>query len=193
MLRLKKIAVTGAASSGKSSVCRFFREWGAYTVSADEIVHKLLSPQSITGQKVVELLGQSVIHNNNIDRQRVAERVFNEPALLQKLEEILHPAVYKEMENEYEKAQNSSDCTLFVAEIPLLYETGGEKFFDAVIAMNTPEALCKMRSKSPDYEKRMARQWPAEKKLEMAPYRLNNDGDLETLKKETAKLYQQLI
>ena len=57
MLKLKKVAVTGGLSCGKSSVCRIFKELGAYVVSADKIVHQLLSPDANLGQKIVQLIG----------------------------------------------------------------------------------------------------------------------------------------
>ncbi len=53
MLKLRKVAVTGGLSCGKSSVCRIFKEFGAYVVSADEIVHQLLSPETDLGQEVI--------------------------------------------------------------------------------------------------------------------------------------------
>jgi len=58
MLTLRKVAITGGLSSGKSSVCQIFQELGAYIVSADEIVHRLLAPQSPVSEKIIELLGQ---------------------------------------------------------------------------------------------------------------------------------------
>lgn len=198
MLKLKKVAVTGAISSGKSTVCRFLKELGAYTVSADEIVHKLLSPHSLTGQKVLELLGQNVIQHNNINRQKVAEKVFNDPDLLKALEAILHPAVSDEIRNEYAKAEALQTSTCFVAEVPLLFEAHMEKEFDAVIAIDASDADClawhiQAGGSKKSYEERMRNQFSGIQKLHMAPYHLKNNGDLEQLKIETAKLYQQLI
>ena len=57
MLILRKVAITGGLSCGKSSVCRIFKELGAYVVSADKIVHQLLSPDTNLGQKVIKLIG----------------------------------------------------------------------------------------------------------------------------------------
>lgn len=198
MLTLRKIAVTGAISSGKSTVCQFLKDLGAYVVSADQIVHQLLSPHSLSGQKVIELLGQDVIQQNKLDRQKIAALVFDNPALLIQLEAILHPAVAVELENEYRKAKNAGKYRSFIAEVPLLYESGMEDFFDDVIVVSASPAACMQRwiasGKTPEeYEKRMQRQLSAQTKASYTPYHLTNQGDLDALRTETVKLYQQLI
>lgn len=198
MLRLRKIAVTGAISSGKSTVCQYLKELGAYVVSADQIVHQLLSPHSLSGQKVIELLGQDVIQQNKIDRQKIAELVFDHPDLLMQLESILHPAVATELEKEFHQAEAAHQYSSFVAEVPLLYESGMEDFFDRVIVVTSPHEESLRRwvaaGKTPEqYEKRMQRQLSAEKKASFTSYHLTNQGDLKQLQTETAKLYQQLI
>lgn len=198
MLKLKKIAVTGTLSSGKTTVCNYLKELGACVVSADEIVHQLLSPQSLTGRKVIQLLGNSVVHQNNFDRKKIAEIVFNDDKMLKSLEGILYPAVSELIEQSYQKACSEGNCSLFVAEVPLLYEAKMERSYDAVIAVLSDEASCLRRfmatgGTKEQFERRMLKQLPSQKKLEMAPYHLINQGDLAQLKRETADLYQQLI
>lgn len=198
MLTLRKIAVTGAISSGKSTVCQFLKELGAYVVSADQIVHQLLSPHSLSSQKVIELLGKDVIQQNKIDRQKIAALVFDNPELLTRLEAILHPAVAAELEKEYHLAAKSKNYSSFVAEVPLLYEAGMEAFFDDVIVVSASPDACMQRwtasGKTPEeYKKRMQRQLSAQTKASLTPYHLTNQGDLNALRTETAKLYQQLI
>ena len=79
------MAVTGGLSCGKSSVCRIFKELGAYVVSADEIVHQLLSPDTNLGQKIISLLGTEIVVNQKLDRSRIAEMYFKNPELLNRL------------------------------------------------------------------------------------------------------------
>src|ERR1700733_7337913 len=131
MLKLRKIAVTGGLSCGKSSVCRIFKELGATVVSADEIVHQLLSPQVSFGQQVIMLMGPDIVVKGQIDRSRIAKKVFNNRTLLNSLEKILHPAVNNEIENLYQTALAKHKDKIFVAEIPLLYESDFGQF-DAV-------------------------------------------------------------
>ena len=195
---MKKIAVTGGLSSGKSSVCRFFKELGAYVVSADEIVHQLLTSESPVGQQVIALLGQDIVANNSIDRTKVGEKVFRDPELLKALETILHPAVRKETLKEYQKACASQTTSLFVAEIPLLFETGGQKGYDYTISIeaDSEESIKRFQSSTGygkhEYQRRMARQLSPEKKCAEADFVIRNNGSLEDLRKAVINIYHQL-
>ena len=82
MLKIKKVAVTGGLAAGKTTVCQLFKELGACVVSADEIVHQLLSPGTAVGQQVVSLLGSDIISDQGLDRKKIAAKVFSQPDLL---------------------------------------------------------------------------------------------------------------
>lgn len=195
MLKLKKIAVTGGLSAGKTTVCQLFKELGAYVVSADVIVHQLLSPGTAIAQQVTNLLGSDIINGKELDRKKIAAKVFSEPDKLTALEKILHPAVFHEIEQKYQEASRENKYPLFIAEIPLLYETGEEDQFQ-IIAVDTAEEICKdrfARQNSPEeFTKRMARQIPSKRKKERAHYVLENNGTLEQLKQNVKILYTQL-
>lgn len=200
MLKLRKVAVTGGLSCGKSTVCRIFKELGAYVVSADKIVHHLLSTDTNLGLEVVNLLGPEVMVNQKIDRSHVARLVFQNLNLLKALEEILHPAVYREIDHEYrEQQQHSSPPPLFIAEIPLLFESGGKRDFDAVIAVVADDELCLRRFEETtgwdqtEFSKRMARQLSPFEKAVRADYVIVNNGTLSELHQITRELYQELI
>lgn len=197
MLILKKIAVTGGLSSGKSSVCRFFKELGAYVVSADEIVHQLLSFDPNIGQQVLTLLGNDVVTNGQIDRTKIASKVFRDEKLLKGLEKILHPAVKKKTAEHYQKAITEG-APLFIAEIPLLFETGGEEGFDYTISVKADAEMSFKRFQSltgngkEEYERRMARQLSSKEKCAKADYVINNNGSLTDLKQAVVDIYHQL-
>lgn len=199
MLTLGKVAVTGGLSCGKSSACRFFKELGAYVVSADEIVHRLLSPNTNLGQKVISLIGPGIVVNDQIDRSQIAKKVFNHPELLQTLESLLHPAVRDEMEKLYKQFKEAKLAKLFVAEIPLLYETGSDRFFDVTVVVQADDKLCQERFKQKtghsinEYEKRMARQMNPAEKVARAHYVINNNGSLSDLRNAVEKIYEQLL
>jgi dephospho-CoA kinase len=199
MLNLRKVAITGGLSCGKSSVCRILKELGAYVVSADEIVHHLLLSDANVSQKVVDLLGKSVLTNNLIDRSLVAERVFRNPRLLTSLEKILHPAVYDEIEQQYQKQQDSNNqFPFFIAEVPLLYESNGAKFFDTIIAVVADQEISLQRFKSQthkseeEFQYRMTRQIPPLEKAIRADYVVLNNGTLSELQQSLRELYQEL-
>lgn len=193
-----KLAVTGGLACGKSAVCTIFKELGAYIVSADEIVHKILSPNTKLGQKVIQLIGSDIVVNNAIDRAKIAARVFNQRKLLQSLEELLHPAVREEIERQYQEINQLQQTSLFVAEIPLLFETGAEHFFDATVAVIADGNICQHRfimansSTLEEYDKRTARQLSLEEKKRRADYIIYNNGSLEELRNSVKKLFNQL-
>lgn len=198
MLILNKVAVTGGLSCGKSSVCRFFRNLGAYVVSADEVVHQLLSPETQLGQDVTKLLGQDIIVDGRIDRAIIAKKVFNDPKLLNSLENLLHPAVRKEINHQYEKVKKEGKHQLFIAEIPLYFEGGGSKDYDAVIAVVADPEKSKERFKqagfkSDEFEKRSARQLSPDEKAKRADYVIKNNGSLEDLEQSVKQVYEKLI
>ena len=198
MLKIKKIAVTGGLAAGKTTVCQIFKELGAYVVSADEIVHQLLSPGTAVGQQVVKLLGSDIMSGQDFDRRKIAAKVFSQPSLLRTLEAIIHPAVFNEVERKYQQIAREKKHPLFVAEIPLLFEAGEQSRFDAVITVQADKELCKKRfvqqTQQPidEFEKRMTRQMTPLEKASQAHYTIDNNGDIEQLKTQIKTIYSQL-
>lgn len=194
---MKKIAITGGLSSGKTTVCQILESLGVYSISADALVHELLSPKSLVGQQVIQLLGTEIVENQNINRKKIADIVFSNPNKLRALEEILHPAVFRAIDEHYEKALKGN-YPLFAAEIPLLFEAQASSHFDASIAVVADETVAKKRfqekTKSDvlEYNRRAQQQWPAEKKAEHATYVIDNNGSLEHLKHQVHVLYSIL-
>lgn len=195
MLTLKKIAVTGGLSSGKSTVCRLLQEQGAYVVDADQIVHQLLSSDSKIGQQVTQLLGPGVITHKQINRKKIAELVFSNSQKLKALEAILYPAVEKEIKHRYSSVQNDSRYLFFVAEVPLLYKTSLTPFFDTLIEVTAPEETAQERfiqkhqSTKEDFQRRREQQKGSSLKPDFI---LQNTGDLAALRQAVLKLVNTL-
>lgn len=209
MLGLAKIAVTGGISCGKSTVCDFFKEFGAHVESADDIVHQLLSsvrikagkfvgPQDHFGNKLIELLGQDVIIDDQLDRYQIAKKVFKNPKLLEALEKIIHPEVRLEINKRYQQVIQSEKAPLFVVEIPLLFESGMKHDFNYTVAVVADEKTCKERFLQhpsydvAEYEKRSARQMNMNDKADLADFVIDNSGSLKELREAVKSLYNQL-
>jgi dephospho-CoA kinase len=198
MLALSKVAVTGGLSCGKSSVCRFFKELGSRIVNADTVVHQLLSSNTDIGQKVINLLGNDIVVNGKIEREIIANKVFNNHALLLSLENILHPAVFNEIEKQYQQAKIEQQVPLFIAEIPLLFEVNGQDLFDLTIDVWSDPKICRERFKATtgydadEYDKRMSRQLAPEEKAKRADIIINNTGNLQDLHRAVVSVFNQL-
>lgn len=198
MLKLRKIAVTGGIASGKSSVCQIFKELGAFTVDADAVVHKLLDPASSLGKKIAHDLHLDVSSSTpQIFRKQIADKVFKSEERLQKLEALLHPIVNKTIESLYETACKEDKWTCFIVEVPLLFESKADSFYDGIITVISDPFLAERRFLSQgfskeDYALRMKRQWKVEEKAKQSNWVIQNEGSLEDLKKQVIKIYQTL-
>lgn len=193
MLRLKKIAITGGVASGKTSVCRFFEELGAFVVNADALVHKLLTPETDLGQQVIRSFGSDILNHGQIDRKLLAEKAFKNPEQLRLLEQLIHPVILRKIEELYEEACRSERYTSFVVEIPLLFEIGGESSYDITVAVLSDENESRKRfqqagHKSTEYDLRMSRQLTLQQKAQKADYIIQNTGSLPDLRKEVLSL-----
>ena len=193
MLKLKKIAITGGVASGKTSVCRFFKELGAFVVNADAIVHELLDPDTDLGQQIIKQFGSEILADGKLSRKMIAEKAFKDARQLEQLEKLLHPAVLRKIEELYEQACLSGKYSSFVVEIPLLFEIEGESFYDCIIAVLADEAIARRRFEQEgftleEYDRRMRRQLQPQKKAKLAHYQIQNNGTLEDLKKQTLTL-----
>lgn len=198
MLTLKKVAVTGGLASGKTTVCSLFKELGAYVVSADLIVHQLLSPDTNLGKKIIDLLGSDIVKDTQFDRKLIAKKVFINRALLQRYEQLIHPEVLNEINKEFKKAKESN-YKLFIAEIPLLFETKTERFFDYTIAvvanddLRYKRFLQKENKSIQDFTLRNALQLSTEIKKEKANFVIVNEENLQSLKTQVKHLFNQLV
>lgn len=197
MLKLTKIAITGGVASGKTSVCQFFRDLGAFVVDADTLVHELLLPDTDLGQKIIQLLGSKVLRNGEFERKIIAEKVFKDPNLLRGLEKLIHPAVLCKIENLYTEACKRGQYTSFVVEIPLLFEIQGESFYDYIVTVIADEAIARKRFQekgfqNTEYDQRMQRQLSPNQKQSKSHYTLQNNGSLADLQKQVARLNQIL-
>lgn len=165
------VAITGGIAAGKSEALAAFARHGAATLSADAVVHELLARDEDVRERIRGRWGDDAVD----DRARIGEIVFRDPVQLEWLEGLLHP-----------KTRAVSDAwlatvdePLAVIEVPLLYETGSESRFDAVVAITAPPEVRSERRA--DFADREARLIPDEEKLRRADFAFVNDGSLEEL------------
>jgi dephospho-CoA kinase len=160
-------------------------------MSSDEIVHRLLREDPEVRRELVERFGTGVIGDDGANRAAIATVVFSDPEELDWLEELLHPRVVREhMKWRDELARRDDPPRIAVTEVPLLYETGGDKRFDVVVVITAPPQV--RRARRPIDDEREARLLPDEEKVRLADYSYVNDGTLEELDAFVADLMKRL-
>jgi dephospho-CoA kinase len=176
------VAVTGGIGAGKSEALQAFERHGAAVVSSDEIVHELLRSDPKVRQAIRERFGDGVFGGDGeIDRSRIAELVFGRPEELLWLESLLHPrviAAYLRWRDDLRRLQDPP--AVCATEVPLLYEVGGEKEFDAVVVITAPSEVRVSRHVRPMQDREL-RLIPDAEKVERADFAYVNDGSLEDL------------
>ncbi len=188
-----KIAVTGGLASGKSTVCKIIKEsFCATVVDTDKIAHILLSEDSAVKEKIVELFGSAATTDGRLDREKIASIVFTNNEKLTALENLLHPLVFDKIKELYSKQKNSPEFTCFVAEVPLLFESGMEIFFDATIAVHANEAACQERFIKSDFAARIKNQMAMKEKIKRADYTIENSENEAALKENVLKIMNQI-
>ncbi len=187
------IGITGGIGAGKTTVLQILRGLGAACWDADESVHELYRPGGEGLRLVTEQWGAGVLlPDGTLDRKRMAERVFPDPAERRRLEALIHPLVRRQMLAAAEKAA----CDLFCA-VPLLYEGGWEKEFRCVVAVwcdrRTQEERLKARGwTAEEIRDRLAAQLPMEEKMQRADFALANNGTMELLREQCARILNSL-
>ncbi len=174
------VAVTGGIAAGKSEALAAFARRGAAVASSDEVVHRLYREDAELQAALRGRWGDFVFADGDVDRAAVGRIVFADPAELEWLERELHPRVRGAVDSWLEELRAQDDPpALAVVEIPLLYETGGESRFDAVVVLTAPAPL--RRARRGPVADREARLIPDEEKLRRADFAFVNDGPLEEL------------
>ena len=186
-MRPVSVAITGGIGAGKSEALKAFARHGAATVSSDEIVHRLLRENEDVKRAIVERFGRVVLRQGQIDRSRVAKIVFRDRDKLTWLEELLHPLVSAA----YLGWREQQTAPVTATEVPLLFEAGSARNFDAVVVITAPAEARRQRSALAT-DARESRLIPDEEKVARADYAYVNDGTLEELDAFVAGVVEDL-
>ena len=186
MERPLAVALTGGIAAGKSEALQAFARHGAAVISSDDVVHRLYREDEGLLAALRERWGERVFHDGAVDRKEVGRIVFADRAELAWLESELHPRVRAATE----AWLTEQTTNVAVAEIPLLYETGGEARFDRVVVVTAPPEVREARRGAvADREDRLV---PEEEKVRRADFSYVNDGSLEELDAFVAGVLEEL-
>lgn len=128
------LGLTGSLAMGKSATAKMFAEEGVPVHDADAAVHRLYDGEAVAA---IEAAFPGVASGGRIDRARLGKRVLGDKAAIKKLEQIVHPLV-RRAEEQFLAAAERDGAPVAVLDIPLLFETGGERRCDAVVVVSAP-------------------------------------------------------
>ncbi len=190
------IGLTGGIGSGKSTVARMFGQMGAVILDADALVRGMLEPGQEAAKAVAEALGSQVLDpGGGVNRKALAELVFRDEDVRRRIEALLHPRVVAARRKRVRALEADSPPGLVViAEAALIFEAGTWTEFDGVILVTAPAEIRKARLEAAGWGvgevvRRMAAQWPEERKAELADWVVDNGGPEEDTRSQVRTLW----
>ena len=189
------LGITGTFGSGKTSVSRLFKSFGAKVIDADKIARQILKPGERIYKKLIKAFGKTIAKKGqDIDRIKLAKVVFKDKKLLERLNKIMHPEIIRIIKNQIKA---SSDKPV-VLDAPLLIEAGLRRSVDKLIVVKTKrkellKRMLKNRSLNRiDTLKRINSQISLEDKVRLADFVIDNSGSIEQTKKQVKQIRRQL-
>ena len=197
---MRHLALTGGIGSGKSTVAQFFADRGATIIDADAISRSLMEPGQQVLADVVATFGDHVLdESGRLNRQALADIVFNDDDARHRLNALVHPAVREESKLQLKAAMEADpDNAVIIQDIPLLVETGQAEKFDGVIVVYTEmdtrlQRLVKDRGMATDDARaRIAAQATDEQRSAVADWMIDNSGSLENTEAQVAAVWEEL-
>ena len=177
-----KIGLTGSIGMGKTETGKIFSELGFPVYNADDAVHKLYGPGQKGSEKIKEIFPNSINPDGSVNREILSAEVLGDVDKIRALESIIHPLVGEDREIFFKK---NSDSPAIILDIPLLFETGGEKFVDLVIVVDAPQDIQEERVLSrpnmtkEKFEKIIAEQIPNDVKKKKADFIVDTSISIE--------------
>jgi len=198
---VRVIAVTGGIATGKSMFCAVVRclEPGAVVFDADESVARLYGDGAVRAELREAFGARALLPDGSADRAFLRGLAFEDGGALRRLEEIFHPRVRRDCLASREMAATSSASPLFLADIPVLFESGFDFGAEAVVVVACPPATQARRVRRRNgYDDSMVRQvlaaqLPIAEKIRRADWVVWNNGPPEILRRQTQCLLQSLI
>ncbi|MEQ8177952.1 MAG: dephospho-CoA kinase [Amphiplicatus sp.] len=191
------VGLTGSIGMGKSTVTAMFADAGAATWDADSAVHRLYAKGGAAVAPVTEEF-PGAAKDGAIDREALGALVLGDPARLKALEAIVHPLVAANRAAFLETARARGE-KLAVLDIPLLFETGAEASFDAVVVVSAPykaqraRVLARPGMNAEKFEAILAKQVPDAEKRAQADYVIDTDRTLEETREEVETVIADLL
>jgi dephospho-CoA kinase len=187
-----KVGLTGGMACGKSFVAAELGRLGCHVIEADDVGHQVMQPGGEAHDAVLGAFG-------TLDRSLLAERVFADPAELEKLNAIVHPAVRARTSRQFEELGVSDPHGIVVYVAAILIEAGAYREVDKMIVVSCPpeqqmeRAMHRPGASITSVRARLEHQMPLEKKKEFADYVIDTSGAKEDTVRQTEVVYKDLL
>jgi dephospho-CoA kinase len=195
---MRVIGLTGGIGSGKSTASQFLKELGAVVIDLDKVGHDLLKKGGVVYKQVLSAFGERILSaNGEIDRARLGKIVFNDPDALKRLNDIIHPAIDKKVEEKIQ-ANRRRGVKVIVFEAAVMLESDRSFLVDElwVVTAPIPAVLKRIKERSgySDEEagKRIDSQLTDEERNKKADVVISNDGTLEDFKAKVKAEWDKL-
>jgi dephospho-CoA kinase len=189
------LGLTGSIGMGKSTTAKLFAEAGVPVYDADAVVHELYEGEAAPA---IEAAFPGTTADGKVDRAKLSARVVHDPAAMKQLEQIVHPMLGTSRRKFFEAAE-ASGAPVVVVDVPLLFETGGEKRVDAVVVVTTSPELQRERvlaRGTMDDEKLdsiLARQMPDTEKRKRADFVVDTSHGLDPVRERIRDILDQAV
>lgn len=190
----KIIGLTGGIGSGKTTIANYFKSLGVPVYIADDAAKQVMEFPEIIAE-IKNTFGANVFENEKLNRQKLADIVFNNPEQLQKLNAIVHPAVKKHFES---WLSEHSSFPIIIKEAAILFESGSYKDCDLIITVNAPletrikRVMDRDNANESAILKRVNNQWTDEMRSSKSDYIIDN-VDLAKAKWQAKEILKKLI
>jgi dephospho-CoA kinase len=193
-----KIAITGGAGSGKSTVLQMFQDLGAAAVDADQVSRAVVAPGQPAWEDLRRAFGPAYFkENGELNRHKMAHQVFSDPEARRRLNDIIHPRVAQELRTRLADLERQG-AALALVEVPLLFEAGLEKAYDRIIVVHAgaedqaTRLATRDRRDPGEISGILQAQWPLKDKLARADFVVDNSGPLSRTKEQVKIIWANL-
>ena len=189
------LGLTGSIGMGKSTTATLFAEAGVPVYDADATVHMLYEGEAVSA---IEAAFPGTTANGKVDRSKLSARVVHDPAAIKRLEQIVHPMLGASRQKFLDDAERSG-AAVAVVDVPLLFETGGEKRVDAVVVVTTTPELQRQRILARDnmtsekLDAILARQLPDAEKRRRADFVVDTSDGLDPVRQRIRDILNEAV
>lgn len=194
----KVVGLTGGIASGKSTVSQMLSQVGLPIVDADQVAHRLQRPGQLGLTELVDQFGRGILTpDGHLNRGGLGKMAFSDASVRHQLNAIMQPLIRETIMDQL-AAFKKQDIPFVILDAPLLFEQGYDQECDliVVVTVSHDRQVYRLMSRNgyskPVAEQRIATQWPLVKKVRQADVVINNDGSLDELRRQVAKLVDYL-